>query len=136
MAAPRGARTKWVAAVLLAAACGCGSSQATVSGKVRYQGRPVVYGSVTFLSPDKVSRSAAIQPDGSYTVEGLTPGEAWVSVTSRDPAKGRARKGQGKEAPDGTAGWFPLPRRFETPAGSGLSHTLSAGANAFDIELK
>ena len=73
--------------LLLAAVCGCGST-ATVAGKVSYQGRPVVHGYVTFLSADKTARSAAIAPDGSYTIERVPPGVVKIGVVSRDPSRG------------------------------------------------
>jgi hypothetical protein len=135
MAAARRCRAGWLA-VLLAAACGCGSGgEATVSGKVTYQDRPVTYGSVIFVGPDQKTRSAAIRPDGGYTVQGLTPGESAVSVISRDPAKGRAPKGAAGTA-GGPGGWFPIPRRYEAASESGLACTLKAGPNNYDIALK
>src|SRR5262245_2949554 len=83
---------------LLAGACGCADT-ATVTGKVSYRGRPVTYGSVIFLSADKTARSGVIGPDGTYTVEGVHPGQAKVGVISRDPSKGRARRGSRAAAP-------------------------------------
>jgi hypothetical protein len=128
-----------VAALLLVTACGCGSGLATVSGKVTYQDRPVTYGSVIFLGPDEKAASAAIGEDGSYKVEGITPGEARIGVISRDPAKGRTpRKAEGKggDGKQEAGGWFPLPRDFESPTGSGLTCPLKAGPNTHNIELK
>jgi hypothetical protein len=128
--------------MFLAAIYGCGQGQATVSGKVTYRNNPVTYGSVTFLGPDDKAASAAIGPDGSYTVEGLTPGEARIGVTSRDPSKGRtSRKATNKdsanEPPDtGKNGWVPLPRQVESAANSGLTCTLKSGSNTHDINLE
>ena len=68
------------------AACGCGRST-TVTGKVTYKDRPVLYGSVIIQNADRTARSCAIQPDGSYTVEDLHPGEVKIAVLSRDPTK-------------------------------------------------
>src|SRR5438045_892164 len=84
-------------ASLLVSACGCGGT-ATVSGKVSYQGRPVTYGSVIFLGDDNKARSGVIEPDGSYTVEKVFPGEALVGVISHDPSKGRSTLRGGKPA--------------------------------------
>ena len=88
---PRAAqRTAWLfIAIFLAGAGGCGNT-ATVAGKVTYQGRPVIHGSVIFLSADKTARSAAIQPDGSYTVKSVPAGKVAIGVISRDPSKGRS----------------------------------------------
>ena len=115
--------------VILAGVCGCGKT-ATVAGKVSYQGRPVIHGSVTFLSADKTARSAAIGPDGSYAVEGVPPGIVKIGVISRDPSRGRTavsgqtavRRHKAGAAPAAPMpGWFPLPARFEDPGTSGLS---------------
>ena len=55
-----------------------------------YQGRPVIHGSVIFLTADKTARSAAIEPDGSYAVEDVPPGVVKIGVVSRDPSRGRS----------------------------------------------
>jgi hypothetical protein len=144
---PRRTRVlRWVVLpILLAGAAGCGS-RATVTGKVTYQGRPVVYGSVIVLSADKTARSGVIEPDGSYTVEGVAPGDVKVAVLSHDPAKGRSvlrgertshlgRKGAAA-AKAAVKGWFPLPRKFEDPETSGYGSTVGTGRVRYDIELR
>ena len=127
-------RGRWLAAFLVAAVSGC-SSQASVSGKVTYMDKPVTYGSVIFVGADKKASSAAINPDGTYVVEGLTPGTARIGVISRDPAKGRKRQ---KDENDAMAvkGWVPLPRQVEMPDNSGLTCTLNSGPNTHNIALK
>src|SRR5438128_758039 len=67
--------------------CGCGRT-ATMTGKVSYKGRPVIYGSVIILHADNTARSGIIQADGGYTVEGIQPGTVKIGVISRDPSKG------------------------------------------------
>ena len=76
----------WVLMLLLA---GCGRS-ANVTGKVTYQARSVCYGTVILVSADKKVRSGVIEPDGSYTVEGVPLGDVKIAVISHDPAKGRS----------------------------------------------
>ena len=71
---------------------GCGSNNnktATVSGTVTYEGKNLVYGTVTMVGEDSVSRSGAIQKDGKFTVEGVPFGQVRVAVHSRDPASQR-----------------------------------------------
>ncbi len=130
--------------VILAGVCGCGRT-ATVAGKVSYQGRPVIHGAVTFLSADKTARSAAIEPDGSYTVEGVPPGIVKIGVISRDPARGRSavagqtavrRQEPGAAPAPPMPGWFPLPARFEDPGSSGISLEVGSGRVRYDIDLK
>ena len=129
----------------LAGVCGC-SRTAKVTGKVTYQGRLVTYGSVIFFSPDKTVRSAAIEPDGSYTVEGVPRGTVQIAVISRDPSKGRSvvrgrkpvypgQKGAGSPE-TAVKGWFPLPPKFEVPGAAALSCTVDSGRVGYDIDLK
>jgi hypothetical protein len=138
----------WLVLPALLAAGGCGGS-ARVTGKVTYQGRPVTYGSVIFLSTDKTARSGVILPDGSYTIEGVPPGEAKIGVISRDPSKGRSTVRTGKPArpsrkrvapqraaKDASPGWFRLPAKLEDPETSGIRCTIDARSVNHDIELK
>src|SRR5262245_55103088 len=116
--------------LLLIGAAGCGS-KATVMGKVSYQGRPVVYGSVIMVGSDKKASSGVIEPDGRYRLEGVHPGLVRVAVTSRNPSKARSHQGKniagsGKKAIEG---WFPLPSRFEDTEKSDLVFTVTKGRN-------
>ena len=130
---------------VLASVGGCGRT-AHVAGKVTYQGQPVVHGSVILLGADNKARSGVIEPDGSYTVEGVGLGEVKIAVISRDPAKGRSVLRGGNPAPGDNngqaspktppAGWFPLPPNYETPATSGLGCTIDSSQVSHDIELK
>ena len=90
---PISGNARWVGRLLLplllAGVCGCGRT-ATITGKVTCQGRPVRYGSVTFLSADKTVPSCAIESDGSYTIEGVPTGVVQVGVASPDPSRGRS----------------------------------------------
>ena len=131
--------------VALAALCGCGRT-AKITGKVTYQGRPVVYGSVIFLSADKTVRSCAIEPDGSYSIEGVPTGEVKVGVASPNPSRGRSatrrrkpieagRKETGSQGP-GVEGWFPLPNVYELPGSPELTFVVGSGHVSHDIDLK
>ena len=131
--------------ISLPAVCGCGSAS-RVTGKVTYQDRLVRHGSVIFVSADKTARSGVIEPDSSYTIEGVPPGIVKIAVISRDPRKGRsAARGRKPVQPGekgaGTAemaveGWFPLPPELEDPQKSGQSVTISSGNVNHDINLK
>jgi hypothetical protein len=137
---------QWIALApllgLLALAGGCGKTS-QVTGKVLFQGRSVVYGSVILLGADNKARSGVIEPDGSYTVDGVGRGETKIAVISRDPSKGRSVRRDEHLADSGKAssptplsGWFPLPRRFEDPAASGLTCVVDSSRVNHDIEMK
>jgi hypothetical protein len=132
-------------AAMLTVVGGCGRST-TATGQVNYGGRPVAYGSVIFFGVDRAAHSGAIAPDGTYMVEGLSPGVYSIAVISRDPSRGRSTvRGHKPEllvrptaARPTTAsnGWFPLPSRLETAATSGLTCTLGSGRVMHHIDLK
>ena len=133
-------KTRWLgwlpSLILLAGVCGCDNT-AKVTGKVTYQGRPVRYGSVIFLSADKTARSGVIEPDGSFTVEGVPRGAAKIAVISRNPATGRSVVRDGMRVrPDKIGPWFPLPPQYESPATAGLSCTIDSSRLRYDIDLK
>jgi hypothetical protein len=131
-------------AALFLGARGC-SRTATLTGKVTYQDRPVVYGSVVVVGADGKAASGVIQADGSYEVDGVPPGDVKIAVISRDPSTGRSILRGRRPAPRPTKsgklpqirqdGWFPLPSKLEDPENSGLACTLSRGSNSFNIEL-
>jgi hypothetical protein len=137
---------RWGLLLLLLAGVGGCSRTAKVTGKVSYQGRPVTYGSVIFVDGTKAARSCAIGADGSYAVEGVTPGNVEIGVISRDPSKGRSavhgrklaqtdKKGAGSSG-TATGGWFPLPAKLENPETSDITCTVGSGRVTHDIDLK
>ncbi len=126
----------WLGAVLLAGVCGCGHN-ATVSGTITYQGRPVTYGSVIVLSSDKTARSGVIEPDGSFTVEDVHPGQVKIGVISRSPAKTHPhQRPEGTDLEEVRKSWVPLPHKFEDPDKSDLGCIIGPGTVRYDIDLK
>jgi len=67
------------------ALAGCGA-KGTVSGQVKFNGRPLPWGQITFLSEagDKPVLHAPVR-DGSYTVPEVPVGSARVTVTTTPP---------------------------------------------------
>lgn len=143
-------RRTWLAVTLLAGVAGCGGGKADVSGKVTFQGKPVVTGTVVVRGSDGVDIPGTIQRDGSYTVQGVASGTVKIAIISRDPtfhakemaARAAAKKREaGKRGADAevtpeTIPWFPLPDKYESVETSGVTTSLSAGANQFDIVLQ
>ena len=127
-------------ALLPLAALGC-AGKGDVSGKVTYQGKPLVFGTVQFEGSDGMLRQANIDRDGSYSVRGVAVGEAKVAVSSLNPKSSdfvpMQREG-GKPPPPRPEikGWFPIPEKYDTPFKSGLTYPIKRGENKIDIELK
>ena len=142
-----------LAAAMLLATAGCGGGTADVEGKVTYNGKPVVYGTVVVVGADGIPKSGAIQPDGSYRVSGVTLGSARVAVTSpkppgSEPPKKRAPvsrdtvdedKPQAEPPPPAPPeviqNWVSLPEKYGDPNKSELTVTVKSGQPA-DIVLK
>jgi hypothetical protein len=121
-----------------ALAVGC-QGRGDVSGKVTYQGKAVPFGTVLIEASDGTACQGNIEQDGTYTVQGVITGEARVAVNSPNP-KGITLiyKDPNKKPPPypDVPGWFSIPSKYETTAGSGLTVTVRSGSNTFDIELK
>jgi hypothetical protein len=121
-------------------ALGCGRS-GNVSGQVRLEGKPLVFGTVQFEGSDGRLQQANIERDGSYYVTGVALGDAMVAVSSRNPKSSDfipiEKEGMPKmpRLPD-IPGWFPIPKTYEKFATSGLTFPIKAGENQIDIELK
>jgi hypothetical protein len=143
----RPVRRRATLAPLLLALAGCAEGKADVTGKVAHQGKTVTWGTVIVQGPDGIPMTGKIQPDGTYTVRGVTAGKVLIGVVSRDPgvlASPRGRrvdKGEGNGQPAerpplaDRSKWFPLPTKYEDPNQSGLATALKGGPNAYDIDL-
>src|SRR3954468_2250572 len=128
------------AALVALVAVGCGG-RGDVSGKVTYQGKALVWGTVQFEGSDGMLKQGNINRDGTYSVQGLATGEAKVAVSSINPnsADFQPRVVEGKAPPPPrpkVEGWFPIPEKYDTPHRSGLTYTIKSGPNTFDIDLK
>jgi hypothetical protein len=124
----------------LVLASGCGSGTGTAAGKVIYQGKPVVWGSVILKAADGSVHQIGISPDGTYRLDRVPSGPAKVGVSSPDPTpSARAKENADARVPAGPprpppGAWFPLPARYTDPATSGV--TVQVGGGPADIELK
>lgn len=126
-------------AALVVAPAGCGGGRAELSGAVTYNGTPLKIGAVSVAGADGVVRTVLIDGGGKYRVTDLPAGPTRVAVASPDPGKSRPRARNRDEPPPKAApaaGWVPIPDRYADFATSGLTATLAAGPNTFDIELK
>jgi hypothetical protein len=72
---------------LIYSLAGCGAGVGDVSGKVTYQGKTVVCGSVVLVGPDGMTKVGPINADGTYVVKGVGAGRVGVAVFSLDPAR-------------------------------------------------
>jgi hypothetical protein len=77
-----------------------------VAGTVTSGGRPVVFGTVTFLGADNLAHTVAIGPDGRYLAKYLPIGAVRIAVSSPDPLPEvrRFATAQGPEGPERSVG--------------------------------
>jgi len=139
-------------AITLLAVVGCGGGTTDVSGKVTYQGKPVVFGTVLVIGADGIPKSGPIQPDGTFRMSGVRIGPAKVTVSSPPPpgsvaAAPRAKVGRDADdertpadantpvSPEVAKGWFPLPEKYSDPDKTDLTAEIKAG-QPLEIELK
>ncbi len=138
---------------------GCGGGTGTVTGKVTFDGKPLTSGNVVFTNANgKGSQSVSIQADGSYKVERMPTGPAKVAVVtspppgsetgSRMPAPKLPTPPPDKLPPGvdpnsiyggqqpGRAKFVKIPENYGDPEKSGLTHTVTSGAQEWNIELK
>jgi hypothetical protein len=128
-------------AVVLASLAGCSSGMGEVTGTVRYNGKPLPFGTIQFLGQDGIPCSSQIQPDGTFCA--LVPvGEAKVIVSCLDETRlnrmhGQLAAGRGRVAPPALAsGNFSLiPRRYTDWDASGLTVRVERGKRTQDLSL-
>jgi len=94
------------------------AKDSTVSGKVTVKGQPLAAGTVTFVlqggKDEKIATS--VVKDGTFAVKGLAPGKYSIAVIGKPAAS--------------------VPAKFGSEETSGLTLTVLAGPNEFNIELK
>lgn len=132
----------WIVSVCLAAGMGCGTSTATVTGKVTMNGTPVTAGAVTFHGEGQFVQSAAIDSGGNYSISNAPIGPVKVTVQSAQPRAARnmpgktATKHPGEKGGAAAAASTSIPAKYGDPNQSGLSFTLKAGSQTIDLPLQ
>jgi hypothetical protein len=139
-------RSLAVAVVLTAVALvlsGCGSSTATVSGEVTYEGQPVGDGYITFTPADGKGKDAGGPlTGGRYEVAGLPPGPKVVKViavkkvnfaSTSEEMMARAAEARKLGNHDGLVD--PADTIAENAEGNNARIDLTAGVNQHDFHL-
>jgi hypothetical protein len=117
-----------VLAALAAPACG-GTGE--LHGVVTYAGKPLPGGTVVFVGRDNRPVRAPIGPDGKYEARGVPTGPVKIAVLTPPPPPFPRKPGAPPAPPT-----VRIPPQYADPNASGLSHTVTAGARQFDIDLK
>ncbi len=93
---------------------GCGPSHTEISGQVTYNGKTLDKpgGTISFLGPDGIPHSAAIDTSGNYRVVGVCLGENKVAVAYMRATTTGTQK---RRAPDANDPARPVESPFLTP---------------------
>lgn len=132
--------------MVLAAVAGCGSSTATVSGKVTLaDGSPLPGGQITFQSASKPDAKASVEfgADGVYTVENVPVGECVVTVNNTylknvSPApqiKPGSVPMMGTGGDVGIIKYVAIDPKYTSPSTSGLSATVRWNTSGVDFRV-
>lgn len=153
-----------VTAGFMIAFSGC-SSKSKVRGKVTYQGKPVVWGTVTIVDKNGEHHQAEIDLQGNYEIDKVAVGPCKIAVNSPDPnppadaGKGRGKVGEGVSKVGGIedprekfmagkqkqedprpkpppGAWFGIPSKYNTIEESELTGEVRGSRTELNIELK
>lgn len=130
------------AGCLLFFVVGCGSSGSSgcsISGTVKFQGTPLNSGRIYFtINRGEATRSARIEPDGTYLLKDIPAGKAQIAVvvppayqaTSNDPTA----PSFGANLPT-MVDPVTIPKRYSSIATSGLTLTVTDGSVSHHMNL-
>jgi hypothetical protein len=123
-----------LAAVVLVAAVGCSKAnkKVTVNGTVSYKGQPLHSGILKFIGPNGEYSAASIQPDGTFIMTDVVPGEMKVGVMEAPQGSG-SPTGERTAAPKAPVS---LPAKYRDPETSGLKYTITPDTTDLKIEIK
>jgi hypothetical protein len=115
---------------------GCGEPTGTLSGTITIEGKPLNCGYVLFQASEGSVESTEIQPDGTYSIEGLPLGSANIAINVPAPPT---------PGPDGVSADPPeafevdpvqIPEKYGAVETSGLTLDVTKGAQTHDIALE
>jgi hypothetical protein len=122
-------------AVIVLAGLGCSSKgvkKVTVSGTVSHKGQKLQSGILKFVGPGGAYSAASIQPDGTYIITDVVPGEVKVGIVQGPQSMGDS-SGKGPARPPKPRA--ELPTKYQDPETSGVTYTITDSTSELDIEL-
>lgn len=106
-----------------------------IRGFVSYKGEKLSSGTVRFMSASNEVAFAVVQPDGSYIITDVVPGEVKIGVQQGNEPKS-VGDSSGKPAAKPTKPPVVLPLKFHDPATSGMVKTVDASTRQLDIDFQ
>ncbi|NLF08182.1 MAG: hypothetical protein GX594_09415 [Pirellulaceae bacterium] len=122
---------------------GCGSSlpkTAPVGGRVTYNGKPVVSGTIVFQPAQGRPAMGDIQPDGTYKLttfesgDGALLGKHRVTIEARNASKPPPMEGPDASNAPPKVEWL-VPKKYSNADSSNLTAEVKSGQNNIDFDL-
>jgi hypothetical protein len=119
-----------IVAAVAVAGCSNTGKKVTLRGTVSYNGQPLRSGMLKFVGPTGEYSAAVIQPDGTFIITDVVPGEVKVAVEETPQSSGPGSTGERKTPP------VSLPGKFREPETSGLRYTITPDTKELPIEIR
>ncbi|HEV3146479.1 MAG TPA: carboxypeptidase-like regulatory domain-containing protein [Gemmataceae bacterium] len=116
-------------------AAGCHERTGNVSGTVKFDGKPLTAGTVTFYDQKNGAFSSPINADGSYSVTGVRTGRAKITVALPMQFNFESSFMPGVKMTPPKVDVPPVPEKYFSAATSGLTYDVRGADQVYDIEL-
>jgi hypothetical protein len=127
---------------------GCGGGKGEVSGEVTYNGKPIPWGRITFVSQvgNRKAISSSIR-NGAYQIKDCPAGPVKISVESfkavarnakvrpQGMAKGFKPPESEEPPPEAVGKHLAIPLKYGNSDSSGLEYTVRSGSQSHNIPL-
>ena len=126
-----------LAVVAVVAVSGCSSKgvkKVTVSGTISYKGHRLQSGILKFVGPEGAYSAASIQPDGTFIITDVVPGEVKVGVMEAPGGSGSSSSSDDNKASSRTKP-VSLPEKYREPETSGLKYTITPDTKELNIDI-
>jgi hypothetical protein len=126
------------AVVLMVLAAGCSRGTGNVSGTVKFKGKPLPAGTISFYDEVNGVASSPIDPDGSYSVSKVAAGTARITVAVPMPIRfvSPGMSDVKADLPAEAKRTPSIPTRYYDPAQSGLTCEVVRGDQTQDFDLQ
>jgi hypothetical protein len=142
-------RAKVGVLILAVTVGGCGKRTGTVEGTVKLGEEKLGSGTVTFFGSGGSIKTSPISAQGTYKIEGIPTGPAIITVETTPhpdtfgrnpnlppPPKDMPESKDEKSRLPTFGKYVEIPLKYKDQEKSGLTYTVQAGPQPFDIVLK
>src|SRR4051794_3823976 len=122
-------------ALAIVAVAGCGGiKKVTVNGTIAYKGKRLSSGMLQFVGTEGAYSAGIINPDGTFAVTDVMPGEVKIGILSTPGGSGSSSNAKGSTGPQ--AAPVELPDKYRDPEKSGVRRTITPETRELHIDLE